>query len=147
RRDGLPADHIRQLHEDRDGVMWIGTYGGGLARFKNGKFATLDRGRGLVEDVVSTVLEDDGGNLWLAGNIGIQRISRAQANEVLDGRRERVDAVLYARDAGLRNPETTGFPGYRSHDGRLWFGTFDGIAVVDPRLVRGMAKAPPSAVI
>jgi signal transduction histidine kinase/ligand-binding sensor domain-containing protein/AraC-like DNA-binding protein len=147
RRDGLPADHIRQLHEDRDGVMWIGTYGGGLARYKEGRFATLDRGRGLVEDVVSAVLEDDGGNLWLAGNMGIQRISRAQANKVLDGRRERVDAVLYARDAGLRNPETTGYPGYRSLDGRLWFGTLDGIAVVDPRLVGATKMAPPSPII
>ena len=41
----------------------------------------------------------------------------------------------------LRNPEGTGFPGHRSRDGRLWFGTFDGIAVVDPRLARGHAEA------
>jgi signal transduction histidine kinase/ligand-binding sensor domain-containing protein len=147
RRDGLPADHLRQLHEDRDGTLWIGTYGGGLARYRDGKFATLDRGRGLIEDVVSTVLEDDDGNLWLAGNAGIQRIARAEANQCLDGRRARVVAVGYGRDAGLRNPEGTGFPGHRSRDGRLWFGTFDGIAVVDPRLARGHAEAGPSTVI
>jgi signal transduction histidine kinase len=145
--DGLPAEHLRQLHEDRDGVLWIGTYGAGLARLKDGKFATLDRSKGLLEDVVSTVLEDDDGNLWLGGNAGIQRVARAQANACLDGRIARVVAVGYGRDAGLRNPEGTGFPGYRSHDGRLWFGTFDGLAVVDPRLVRGAARSAPTAVI
>ena len=147
RRAGLPADHVRQIHEDRDGAIGIGTYGGGLARWRDGKFATLDRRKGLIEDVVSTVLEDDDDNLWLAGNVGIQRVSRAQANDVLDGKSARVTAVLYARDAGLRNPETTGFPGYRSSDGRLWFATFDGLAVVDPRLVRGERSTPPVPVI
>jgi signal transduction histidine kinase/ligand-binding sensor domain-containing protein/AraC-like DNA-binding protein len=147
RRDGLPADHLRQLHEDRDGTLWIGTYGAGLVRYRDGRFATLDRRHGLIEDVVSTVLEDDDGNLWLGGNAGIQRIARAQANDVLDGRRARVVAVGYGRDAGLRNPEGTGFPGYRSRDGRLWFGTFDGMAVVDPRLARGSTSGPPSTVI
>ena len=147
RRDGLPADHLRQLHEDPDGTLWIGTYGGGLTRYRDGKFATLDRRHGLIEDVVSTVLEDDDGNLWLGGNAGIQRIARAQANDVLDGRRARVVAVGYGRDAGLRNPEGTGFPGYRSRDGRLWFGTFDGMAVLDPRLARGSKSTSPSIVI
>jgi signal transduction histidine kinase/ligand-binding sensor domain-containing protein/DNA-binding response OmpR family regulator len=147
RKDGLPADHLRQLHEDRDGVLWIGTYGAGLVRLKDGRFATLDRSRGLLEDVVSTVLEDDDGNLWLGGNAGIQRVSRAQANACLDGELARVIAVGYGRDAGLRNPEGTGYPGHRSSDGRLWFGTFDGLAVVDPRLVRGAASAAPTPVI
>ncbi|HET9325480.1 MAG TPA: ATP-binding protein [Candidatus Eisenbacteria bacterium] len=147
RRDGLPTDHLRQLHEDGDGTLWIGTYGGGLTRYRDGKFATLDRRHGLIEDVVSTVLEDDDGNLWLGGNAGIQRIARAQANDVLDGRRARVVAASYGRDAGLRNPEGTGFPGYRSRDGRLWFGTFDGMAVVDPRITRGSTATPPSAVV
>jgi len=146
RREGLPADHLRQLHEDRDRTLWIGTYGAGLVRYRDGKFATLDRRHGLIEDVVSTVLEDDAGNLWLGGNAGIQRIARAQANEVLDGRRARVVAVTYGRDAGLRNPEGTGFPGYRSRDGRLWFGTFDGMAVVDPRIARGSTTAPPTVI-
>ena len=147
RRDGLPADQIRQMHEDRDGTMWIGTYGGGLVRYRNGRFAALDHRQGLIEDMVSTVLEDDEGNLWLAGNVGIERVSSAQANDVLDGRAPRVTAVLYARDAGLRNPETTGFPGYRSGDGRLWFPTFDGMAVVDPRVLRGVAHVSPVPLI
>jgi streptogramin lyase len=143
-RDGLPIDHMRQIHEDRDGALWIGTYGGGLVRWRDGRFTTLGRRHGLIEDVVSVVLEDDFGNLWLGGNRGIQRLSRAQANECLDGRVARVDVVRYAVESGLLNPEGSGWPGLRSRDGRLWFPTFDGLAMVDPRLGKALTASPPT---
>ncbi|MFN8589254.1 MAG: response regulator [Candidatus Eisenbacteria bacterium] len=143
RRDGLPVDHVRQIHEQADGTLWIGTYGGGLVRLRDGRFRTLDRRHGLLEDVVSVVLEDDAGNLWLAGNRGIQRLSREQADACLDGRRARVDVVGYGRESGLRNPEGSGMPGLRARDGRLFFPTFDGLAVLDPRLAHALAGSPP----
>lgn len=143
RKDGLPVDHVRQIHEDADGVMWFGTYGGGLVRLEGGKFATLDRRHGLIEDVVSVVLEDDQGELWLAGNAGIQHFSRRQANDCLEGRIARVDAIGLARESGLRNPEGSGKPGLKTRDGRLWFPTFDGLAVVDPRRVRELDRVSP----
>ena len=145
RKDGLPVDHVRQIHEDADGTMWFGTYGGGLVRRRDERFATLDHRHGLLEDVVSVALEDDAGELWLAGNRGIQRISQRQANDCLDGRRTRVDAVSYGRESGLRNPEGSGQRGLRTSDGRLWFPTFDGLAVVDPRIARTLTDSPPIA--
>jgi signal transduction histidine kinase/ligand-binding sensor domain-containing protein/DNA-binding NarL/FixJ family response regulator len=145
RSEGLPVDHVRQIHEDEDGTMWFGTYGGGLVRWRNGRFATLDHRHGLIEDVVSVVLEDDSDHLWLAGNHGIQRLSRQQANDCLDGRRARVDVVAYGREAGLRNPEGSGRKGLRTPDGRLWFPTFDGLAVVDPAVARTLTGSPPVA--
>jgi len=144
RRDGLPTDHMRQIHEDREGTLWIGTYGGGLVRWREGRFTTLGRRHGLLDDVVSVVLEDDYDNFWLGGNRGIQRLSRVQANECLDGRRPGVDVVGYAGESGLLNPEGSGWPGLRSRDGRLWFPTFDGLAVVDPRLGRSLTGSPPT---
>ena len=144
RSDGLPTDHMRQIHEDRDGTLWIGTYGGGLVRLRDGRFATLGRRQGLLDDVVSVVLEDEHGNLWLAGNRGIQRLARAQANDCLDGRRASVDVAGYAGESGLQNPEGSGWPGLRSRDGRLWFPTFDGLAVVDPRAGGSVAGLPPT---
>ena len=143
RNDGLPTDHIRQIHEDADGTLWIGTYGGGLVRWKDNRFATLTRAQGLMEDVVSVVLEDGAGHLWLAGNRGIQRLSRAQANACLDGLRPRVETVGLGTEAGLLNPEGSGQPGLRSRDGRLWFPTFDGLAVVDPTFEKALASSPP----
>jgi signal transduction histidine kinase/DNA-binding NarL/FixJ family response regulator/AraC-like DNA-binding protein/streptogramin lyase len=144
KRDGLPTDHVRQIHEDRDGTLWLGTYGGGLVRCRDGHFATLGRRNGLLEEVVSVVLEDDYDNLWLGGNRGIQRLSRLQANECLDGRRVSVDVVRYAAESGLQNPEGSGWPGLRTRDGRLWFPTFDGLAVVDPHFAKTLTGTPPA---
>jgi signal transduction histidine kinase/CheY-like chemotaxis protein/ligand-binding sensor domain-containing protein/AraC-like DNA-binding protein len=143
-RDGLPTDHMRQIHEDRDGTLWIGTYGGGLVRCRDGHFATLGRRDGLLEEVVSVVLEDDYDNLWLGGNRGIQRLSRLHANDCLDRRRTGVDVVRYAAESGLNNPEGSGWPGLRTPDGRLWFPTFDGLAVVDPHFAKTLTGAPPT---
>ena len=44
-RDGLPHDSVRALLEDRDGTLWVGMRGGGLARFRDGRFTRAD-GRG-----------------------------------------------------------------------------------------------------
>ena len=35
-REGLPADQVSQMLQDRDGVLWIGTPRG-LARLRNGR--------------------------------------------------------------------------------------------------------------
>ena len=39
------------LYEDRDGVLWIGTYDGGLGRFKDGKFTRYTMREGLLTTV------------------------------------------------------------------------------------------------
>ena len=41
--DGLPSNQIRALEEDRDGTLWIGTFGGGLAALRQGKFLRFTR--------------------------------------------------------------------------------------------------------
>ena len=40
------------LCEGRDGSLWIGTYGGGLSRFKDGTFTTYTTANGLPDDTV-----------------------------------------------------------------------------------------------
>src|SRR6202044_2865246 len=34
--DGLGSDQIRSLYEDRQGTLWIGTFGGGLTMLRDG---------------------------------------------------------------------------------------------------------------
>ena len=105
-RDGLPVDHVRQMHEDADGTMWLGTYGGGSRAPARRQVrdarptARAARGRHCRSCSRTTTI-----TWWPAGNHGIQRLSRRQANECLDGKRTRVDVVGYGRESGLRNPE------------------------------------------
>jgi ligand-binding sensor domain-containing protein len=129
RRDGLTAANIRAIMPDRDGSLWLGTYGGGLIRLASDRFQTLAHENGLAEDVVSCILDDRAGNLWMAGNRGVHRVRRDDAIAFLEARAPRVLGVAYGRREGLSDPETTGDACARSDDGRLWF-PFGGAAVV-----------------
>jgi signal transduction histidine kinase/ligand-binding sensor domain-containing protein len=143
--DGLSSGHVRAIHEDADGVLWIGTYGGGLNRFDGRTFTPITREDGLADDVVSAILEDDDGRLWMSGNRGVYRVDRRALTAFAEGRIERVHSVLYGAGDGLLNAETNGGfqpAGWKDADGRMWFPTLEGVAVVDPARVRTDGRPP-----
>jgi signal transduction histidine kinase/DNA-binding response OmpR family regulator/ligand-binding sensor domain-containing protein len=145
RRDGMPASEVRALHLDRDGSVWLGLYGGGLVRFVNEQFRALGAEQGLAENVVSCILDDNLGNLWLSGNRGVHRVRRDDAIAFFEGRVPRVHGVSYGRRDGIADPETSGSSCARDGAGRLWFPTFGGGAVVDPAHALALDSTPPVA--
>src|SRR4029078_4419444 len=53
RREGLPAETALTAEVDREGSLWVGLLGGGLAqRLGGGEFRNITRGDGLSHDVV-----------------------------------------------------------------------------------------------
>ena len=144
--EGLPSRTIRALYEDADGTLWIGSYDGGLARFKDGKFTGYTMKTGLPNDGAFQILEDDNRNFWISSNRGIYRLKKDELNEFADGRRERVTSVAYGKSDGMLNAEANGGrspAGIRARDGRLWFPTQDGAAVIDPREITINLQPPP----
>ena len=142
-RDGLPSSALRTVAAEDDGTVWLGTYGGGLTRLRDGQFRSVRQSNGLAEDVVTSVLADDGGNLWLGGNRSIHRVSRTQVEDFLAGRVPRVHGTGYATADGIDDPETTGATGDRDARGLLWFPTMGGAVVVDPRLAVRLDSTQP----
>jgi signal transduction histidine kinase/ligand-binding sensor domain-containing protein len=133
--DGLGGNHVRAFYEDSAGVDWIGTYGGGLTRLKDGTFRVINSTDGLFDDVVSAILDDGRGNLWMSGNRGIFRARLDDLNAFADGRLPSVQSVGYGTADGLISAETNGGfqpAAMRTPDGRLWFPTVKGLAVVNP---------------
>lgn len=145
--NGLSNGHVRDLYEDQDGALWIGTYGGGLNRLKEGRLTQVTTRHGLFDDTVSRILVDDRDRFWMLGNRGIFYVSRQQLNDVADGRSRAVTCGSYGLADGMLSSEGNGLyqpAGWRMRDGRLWFPTIKGIAIVDPREV---ATTPPPVVI
>jgi len=145
-RDGLSGNRIRAIYEDGDGVLWIGTYDGGLNRFKDGKFTRYTTLEGMYSNGVFSILEDRHGNFWMGSNQGIHRVRKQQLNDLADGKISRVDAVAYGKADGMLSAECNGGrqpAALRARDGRLWFPTLDGVAVVDPEAVSFNATPPP----
>jgi diguanylate cyclase (GGDEF)-like protein len=71
--EGLPNNVVYSLYEDRQGNLWIGTNGGGVSRFKNGKFTPYTSREGLAHDVVRAIGEDQAGHLWVGTDSGLSR--------------------------------------------------------------------------
>jgi signal transduction histidine kinase/ligand-binding sensor domain-containing protein len=144
-RDGLPSDNVRSIYQDAQGVFWIGTYDGGLGRYSEGHWTRYTQKNGLFDNGVFQTLEDSRGNLWMSSNRGIYRVSKQQLNDVAAGRRKDVITVSYGRADGMLNAECNGglWPaGAKDKDGRLWFPTQEGVAVVEPASVLGNQRSP-----
>ena len=58
----LKDNEIEKLWEDREGNLWIGTYGGGLSRLKDGNFTTYTQKDGLAGDFISLCVQN--GNMY-----------------------------------------------------------------------------------
>lgn len=143
---GLSSNFVLSLCGDAEGTLWIGTHGGGLNRLKNGNIHAFGRPEGLPDDVIFAILEDSRGNLWMSSLSGIFRVSKAQLEEVANGRRKTVTPLAFGKADGMKTTECTGGSqpsGWRMRDGRLWFRTLKGVAVIDPARVNPVQDPPP----
>lgn len=144
-RDGLSHNRAWALHEDSDGVLWIGTESG-LNRYKNGVFRALSVRDGLYDDRIHCILEDRLGFFWISCQRGIYKVSLRQLNEVSDGKTKSVHCVAYGEADGLPSSETSGGSqpaAWKARDGRLWFATGRGVAAIDPTTIGQNTVAPP----
>jgi signal transduction histidine kinase/ligand-binding sensor domain-containing protein/AraC-like DNA-binding protein len=149
-RNGLPTDLVRSLYQDERGNVWIGTEGKGLARIDpRGRIVNITSKNGLFDDGIHTIIDDKLGRIWMSTNRGIFWIAEKELNAFADGRINRVRSTGYTERHGLRNREANGGSqpaATRTADGRLWFATQDGLAVVDPRKI-GSNVIQPNVVI
>ena len=144
-KDGLANDETCSLYQDREGTFWVGSCSGGLSRFKQGKFTAYTKRQGLFDDVVFQILEDDGGNLWMGCNRGVYRVSKKELNEFAEGAIDRIHCLSYGVSDGMGSQECNGGfqpAGWKTKDGRLWFPTLKGVAVVDPAHLRTDSQPP-----
>jgi signal transduction histidine kinase/ligand-binding sensor domain-containing protein len=144
--DGLPSNYIRSLYDDSDHTLWVGSYDGGLTRFKDGKFTRFTMKDGLSSNGVFCILEDNRGWFWMNSNQGIFRVRKQELNDFADGKAKSLTSIAYNKQDGMLNVEGNGGrqpAGIKARDGRLWFPTAQGIAVVNPEAVTTDQIPPP----
>lgn len=101
--------YIWCLLEDRDGSLWIGTYGAGLKHLKDGKITTYSSRNGLPNDIVRCLYQDSSGDLWVGTDGG--GFAKLSANKL----------SVFAPPGGLYVRAITG-----DSAGNLWIGTDGG---------------------
>lgn len=112
--NGLPSDAVTSALEDREGSLWIGLWGSGLARWAGYKeWEGWTRAEGLSSDVVSAIQRDMRGRLWIGTDYGLTRF------DVLRQRRP-----LWTDRDGL--PSTKVRVLAAASDGSMWAGLSPG---------------------
>ena len=151
-KDGLARNLITCIIESRisPGTIWIGTQGGGLNTFANGRFATIPLDSTIASSFVNALLEDSFGTLWCGTSGGIYKI---QDNHVrpfdlgdqysLGGIVEAADSSVWIgldRVVNVYSPQTQSPTRleldlsrngtiqcmFADRDGNVWIGTRDG---------------------
>src|SRR5215813_8471783 len=102
----------RRMLRDRDGGLWVGTWGRGIVHFHRGRTDVFSQSDGLTADNVDDFFEDREGNIWAATVNGLDRFRE-------------LPVVTYSANQGLSNAPTGAVLGQR--DGTIWFGASDGL--------------------
>ena len=126
--DGLPQAQVNALHQDRDGYMWFGTYGG-LSRYNGDDFRTYTKDDGLGANTITALSEDATGHLIVGttgGGVCIVRRGSGRCYDTEDGLPDnRVRDVLplpdgsvwIATDGGVAHMVNGAVRAYRTADG------------------------------
>lgn len=98
--DGLPATEVSALAEDNDGYLWVGTAGGGVARFDGKQFTVFSTAEGLADNFVRSVYKDNLG-LIVKTNTGTSRFQTAE--NIFSGADAGADKVEEAAPSTSKN--------------------------------------------
>ncbi len=145
---GLPPGTHRAIHavfEDRTGVVWIGG-SGGLSRYADGRVATLTRANGLPQDRVWTIVEDNGGRLWLNTDRGLVLLEHAEIDKALSNRSYRMFYRSFDTLDGVAGSAIGIIDSARAEDGTLWFVQGGGLTHVNPQRLIAEPDLPPGPI-
>ncbi|MCF6269931.1 MAG: ATP-binding protein [Melioribacteraceae bacterium] len=120
----IPSDYMYNIHEDSDGVFWIATNGDGLIEWNrnNKSYKVYRTADGLSANTLFSVLEDDYNKLWISSSYGLNSLNKTSG-----------EIDTYSIKDGLSSNEFSSISYYKNTNGRLYFGTVDGVNSFDPK--------------
>jgi len=145
----LINQQVSTLLADHDGTLWIGTEDGGLACLRLGRITRIREKQGLAAHSIASILDDRQGNLWLATNLGILRVARKELDALVNGTRSTANFQIFNLSDGLPSLEFemgTQPTAVMDRSGNLWFATWTGVVMVNPRDLPLPAQAAPLGV-
>jgi len=154
-KDGLAANFITALYEDRNQVMWVGSENEGITKIEAGNFTQID----VRGDVTPTaIIGDPAGNIWvgtsskgvylykadslvpkynlstgiLSNHVTLLNVDKR--NHLYIGTNRGLNKIVlpegkihtYTKKSGFSGIETKNNATYVDHYGDLWFGTIKG---------------------
>ena len=134
------------LYPDEHGCIWAGTYGHGLFRVKGNRVSQITTKQGLFDNVIYSIVRDDGGHFWMSCNRGIFRAPAAELEQLADGRAESVTCQSFGLSEGMLDIECNGGghpAGFKGNGGIIWFPTARGVIEINPARIVSNPFIPP----
>ena len=143
--DGLGGNIVLNLHTSAHGSSLWAACNGGLTHLRNDSLFTFKTRHGLVNNTPFDFLTDEQGDAWIPTNRGVMRIPLTAFDAVAAGKTDRLSPVkLFNRQDGMVRSEYSGpNQAFRDQEGRLWFPTIGGVAMLDPQQVTINRKVLP----
>jgi len=107
-RNGLPNNQVKCILKDRWENIWVGTYGGGLARYYGAEVRHLNKDSGLPGRQVYSIIEGPDSLIWMGvADKGLIRYDPTNAR--------------ITQDSALYNVKVKSL--FKDQQGRIWAGT------------------------
>jgi ligand-binding sensor domain-containing protein/serine phosphatase RsbU (regulator of sigma subunit) len=121
------------ITEDNDGVLWFGTYGGGISSYnaENDSFKNWDERSGLCNNFVCAILSDNNNDLWISTFKGLSHFNQ-----------ESNTFKTYHEEDGLQGDKFSINAFHKAADGRLMFGGVNGLTSFDPENISSNPYPP-----
>lgn len=136
----LPHDMVFTTYLDPaepEHVLWVGTNGGGLARFdlRTRRFKRYTTKDGLPNNVIYGILSDARNNLWIGTNQGLIHFDPRTG-----------EMVTYTKEDGLPSNEFNRYCYAKTDDGELWFEGMGGAFHFNPEEFYAAIPASPTVI-
>jgi len=137
----ISYSNVFSLHEDYEGNIWVGTFGGGLNKISlnnTGKPIKIDYFRNndiLPDDAIYGILQKENNALWISTDMGIVKYS-LKTNTV---------DVFDVRDGLAQNNFRQGAY-FHGKSGFFYFGGLNGLTIFKPENIK-LNTTPPKIII
>jgi signal transduction histidine kinase/ligand-binding sensor domain-containing protein/DNA-binding response OmpR family regulator len=144
RPSSLSGNYVISIIQDSRENIWIGTYGHGLnflphnqvnGSVSNFAFTRYGEENGLCNNVVYAIQEDKNNNLWLSTDNGLSRLS-------IDNKQFK----KYTIADGLESNQFYWNSSCKASDGKLYFGSMNGLTVFYPEKIKEDCYKPSIAI-
>ncbi|MFC2124885.1 two-component regulator propeller domain-containing protein [Bacteroidota bacterium] len=140
KENGLPDYSILQITEDHFGRIWAATYGAGIvcidpSQSEKPVTIQLNTKDGTSSDNIYSIITDNNGNIWAGGQFGVDRVSFKENGTIAELR-------TFDKYEGFIGIENNAKANLVDKDGRLWFGTINGVMVYNPEQDRKNLTPP-----
>ncbi len=129
---GLTSNSVYVINENQDGRLWLGTANGlNILNPQTGEIETYDKSHGLTNNIICGLIADDSGNYWISTSNGISYFEYS----------DRLFRNFYQAD-GLSHDEFRPKSFFKDENGRVYFGSANGLNVFEPSVLLETNDAP-----